>query len=69
MKKPAIGLFFLLACNITGSKDDSTYECDGRVYCSGMTSCEEALWFLEHCPDMKMDGDGDGVPCESQWCR
>jgi hypothetical protein len=69
MKTLAIGLFFFLACDITGSKDDTTYECDGRVYCSEMTSCEEAVWFLEHCPDMKMDGDSDGVPCESQWCR
>jgi hypothetical protein len=48
----------------------STYQCDGRVYCSQMTSCEEATWFLQHCPGTKMDGEGrgDGVPCERQWC-
>jgi Excalibur calcium-binding domain len=44
------------------------YRCDGRVYCSQMHSCEEATWFLEHCPGMKMDGDGDGIPCEDQHC-
>lgn len=44
------------------------YQCDGRVYCSQMTSCEEATWFLQHCSGTKMDGEGDGVPCESQWC-
>jgi excalibur calcium-binding domain-containing protein len=44
------------------------YQCDGRVYCSQMTSCEEATWFLQHCPGTKMDGEGDGVPCEKQWC-
>ncbi|SFV57380.1 Cold shock domain family protein [hydrothermal vent metagenome] len=44
------------------------YYCDGREYCSNMTSCEEAKYFLKHCPHSKMDGDGDGVPCESQWC-
>jgi hypothetical protein len=44
------------------------YRCDGRVYCSQMTSCEEATWFLQHCPGVKMDGEGDGVPCERQWC-
>ena len=44
------------------------YKCDGRIYCSQMTSCEEAKYFLAHCPDVKMDGDGDGVPCERQWC-
>lgn len=43
-------------------------QCDGRQYCSQMTSCEEATWFLRNCPNMKMDGEGDGVPCEQQWC-
>ena len=43
--------------------------CDGRLYCSQMTSCTEASWFLKNCPGVKMDGDRDGVPCEQQWCR
>lgn len=43
--------------------------CDGRRYCSQMTSCTEATNFLRHCPGTEMDGDGDGVPCESQWCN
>jgi cold shock CspA family protein len=43
--------------------------CDGRRYCSQMTSCDEATNFLRHCPGTEMDGDGDGVPCESQWCN
>ncbi len=47
----------------------ATYRCDGRIYCSQMTSCEEATFFLRHCPGVKMDGNGDGVPCEQQWCR
>jgi endonuclease YncB( thermonuclease family) len=42
--------------------------CDGRTRCNQMTSCEEATWFLRHCPDTQMDGDGDGIPCERQWC-
>jgi Excalibur calcium-binding domain len=46
----------------------SNFTCDGRVYCSQMTSCEEATFFLQHCPNVKMDGDHDGIPCESQWC-
>ena len=44
------------------------YQCDGRKYCSQMTSCEEATFFLRNCPNTEMDGDHDGVPCESQWC-
>jgi hypothetical protein len=46
----------------------SPFSCDGRTYCSQMTSCAEATYFLEHCANVKMDGDHDGVPCESQWC-
>jgi hypothetical protein len=46
----------------------SSFACDGRSYCSQMKSCEEAKYFLEHCPNVKMDGNHDGVPCEQQWC-
>jgi hypothetical protein len=45
-----------------------SFRCDGRTYCSQMTSCAEATYFLQHCPDVKMDGNHDGVPCERQWC-
>jgi hypothetical protein len=45
------------------------YVCDGRTYCSQMTSCEEATFFINNCPDTKMDGNNDGIPCEKQWCR
>lgn len=52
----------------TAAEMPGKYFCDGRRYCSQMTSCEEATYFLRHCPETEMDGDGDGVPCESQWC-
>jgi hypothetical protein len=45
------------------------FKCDGRTHCSQMTSCEEATFFINNCPDTKMDGNNDGVPCEKQWCR
>ena len=45
------------------------FQCDGRQYCSEMRSCEEAMFFLNNCPNTKMDGDGDGIPCENQWCN
>jgi cold shock CspA family protein len=47
---------------------DSPFSCDGRTQCPQMTSCAEAKFFLKQCPGTQMDGDGDGVPCESQWC-
>ncbi len=48
--------------------NQTIYRCDGREYCSQMNSCEEAKYFIKHCPYTKMDGDGDGIPCENQWC-
>lgn len=46
-----------------------TFTCDGRTHCSQMTSCAEAEYFLKHCPGVQMDGNGDGEPCERQWCN
>lgn len=43
------------------------FSCDGRQHCSQMRSYEEAVYFLRNCPNVKMDGDGDGIPCESQF--
>ncbi len=47
------------------------FVCDGRTYCSQMTSCDEAKFFLANCPGAKMDnhGRGNGIPCERQWCK
>ncbi|MFZ1679714.1 MAG: excalibur calcium-binding domain-containing protein, partial [Rhizobiaceae bacterium] len=47
----------------------TSFKCDGRTHCSQMTSCEEATFFLRNCPNVKMDGNNDGVPCEKQWCN
>ncbi|ADN77269.1 Excalibur domain protein [Ferrimonas balearica DSM 9799] len=45
------------------------FRCDGRRYCSEMTSRAEAVFFIQNCPDTRMDGDNDGIPCErdSRW--
>ena len=51
------------------STSTASFSCDGRKYCSQMTSCAEATYFLKNCPGVKMDGNNDGVPCEQQWCR
>jgi hypothetical protein len=48
-------------------KISSGFSCDGRRYCSKMKSCAEANYFLANCPGTKMDGDGNGIPCEKQW--
>jgi hypothetical protein len=46
-----------------------SFICDGRTHCSQMTSCAEATFFLNNCPNTKMDGDRDGIPCEQQLCN
>ena len=46
----------------------SKYSCSGKQHCSQMTSCEEATFYQNNCPGTKMDGDGDGIPCERQLC-
>ena len=43
------------------------FQCQGKVWCSEMTSYEEAVFYVRNCPGTKMDGDGDGIPCESQF--
>ncbi|MDK9556836.1 excalibur calcium-binding domain-containing protein [Marinobacter sp. M216] len=41
------------------------FTCDGRQHCSQMRSRAEAEFFVRSCPNTKMDGDRDGVPCEN----
>lgn len=46
------------------------FHCEtGKEYCSQMRSCAEATFYINNCPNTKMDGNHDGVPCERQWCQ
>lgn len=44
------------------------YQCSGKTRCGEMASCDEAKFYLLNCPGTITDGDGDGIPCEDQWC-
>ena len=57
------------AAKATRALPAPSFKCDGRTMCSQMTSCAEAKYFLQHCPNTKMDGNNDGEPCEQQWCN
>ena len=47
----------------------ASFSCAGeRRTCSGMRSCAEARFHLQQCGLRRLDGDRDGVPCESH-CR
>ncbi|MBB1329218.1 cold shock domain-containing protein [Pseudoalteromonas sp. SR43-7] len=45
-------------------KNTQNFTCDGRQHCSQMNSRAEAVFFINNCPNTKMDGDRDGDPCE-----
>ncbi|MDC1287539.1 thermonuclease family protein [Gammaproteobacteria bacterium] len=47
------------------SKAEVDTQCGSKRYCREMTSCAEATFYLRQCGRSSMDGDGDGVPCES----
>jgi len=59
-----------LVLNLSGETNTASTEftCQGKTHCSQMTSCEEANFYIRNCPNTQMDGDGDGIPCERQWC-
>ena len=40
-----------------------------KRYCKHMTSCNDALFYLKQCGRTRMDGDKDGIPCETTHCR
>jgi len=44
------------------------FACGHKSQCSEMVSCEEARFYLKTCAARRLDGDSDGVPCESL-CR
>lgn len=41
------------------------FTCVGKRFCREMTSCAEARFYLTQCGVRRLDGDHDGIPCES----
>lgn len=48
--------------------DNQSYSCSTAKTCSTISSCGEARYLLNSCGVSRLDGDKDGVPCESL-CR
>ncbi len=44
------------------------FTCSGKRTCKQMFSCDEAKYYLRSCGVKSLDGDNDGVPCNSL-CR
>ena len=51
------------ASSLKTSQADFT--CGSKRYCKEMTSCAEAKFYLNECGLSSLDGNNDGVPCES----
>ena len=44
------------------------FVCGTKRYCREMSSCEEAMFHLKECGLARLDGNGDGIPC-NRLCR
>ena len=53
---------------IASAPSPASFTCGRKTYCREMTSCAEALFYLRRCGLTRIDGDGDGVPCEKRHC-
>lgn len=53
------------AISMSDLTEDDGPSCGSKRYCREMNSCEEAYHYLNQCGLSRIDGDGDGVPCES----
>lgn len=43
----------------------TSVECGSKTTCSQMSSCDEATIYFSQCDVSSLDGDSDGIPCES----
>ncbi len=66
-EKVQIDLPKLLEVDTHPQESTPQFQCQGKIWCSQMSSSEEAVFYLNNCPGTKMDGDNDGQPCESQF--
>lgn len=47
------------------SAPSNSGSCGSKRYCKEMNDCAEANFYLTQCGVSRLDGDSDGVPCES----
>ena len=58
-------VFVAIALLLVCGQQAFAQTCDGKRYCREMASCVEARFYLETCGVTRLDGDGDGMPCEN----
>lgn len=47
------------------SSGNGKFKCGQRKTCKQLGSCEEAKFLLNECGFSRLDGDSDGIPCET----
>ena len=52
----------------TERESNIPFQCGSKTTCREMQSCVEAKFYLKNCGLTRIDGDRDGIPCESL-CR
>ena len=56
------------AAAVASRSGSASFACGRKTYCREMASCAEARFHLQRCGLSRIDGDGDGVPCEQRHC-
>ena len=51
--------------SIDSTPVNSGFSCGGKTKCGQMSSCAEAMFYLNNCGLTRLDRDRDGIPCES----
>jgi len=46
---------------------DTRFECEGKKSCADLSACEEAVFYVENCPDTLLDMDI--LACKTRWCN
>ncbi len=59
---------FFIKPKLFPAYENMGFSCQGKTHCSHMSSCDEAKYYLANCPNVQIDGDHDGEPCEIQLC-
>ena len=60
---------FVIKPKLYPAYEEMGFTCEGKTHCSSMVSCDEAKFYLANCPNVQIDGDNDGEPCERQFCN
>lgn len=69
VRRGAFGVNETIAPLGVDSPNTETFRCEaGKVRCPQMRSCAEAVFYINNCPNTRMDGDSDGIPCEDEHC-